>query len=167
MMLNGPASLLKNTVVTPTVAHVYKNTGKFHFPGAILKTIENCNKCCTCSYLRKEKIIGKSDKCSCVCRCFGYFKYADWGFDYSNDMPNFEAGSIKILYRDKIKVFYNRVSAAAADGYNEYKPTTFSNKNGYLYSFTGLRGDAKRLYKSIVKNEEKRVRLILAPTPED
>lgn len=110
-------------------------------------------------------MMGAKDKCSCVCRCYGYFKYSDWGFDYSNDLPNFEDGSIKILYRSKIRVFYNKVSAAAADGYNEYKPTVFSNKNGYLYSFTGLRGDAKKLYKSVVKGEEKRVRLILAPTP--
>ena len=128
MLLNGPSSLLKNTSVIPTVQHVYKREGKFTFPGALLKTIENCNRCCTCSYLKKEKIINKTDKCSCVCRCFGFFKYSDWGFDYSNDLPHFEDGSIKILYRDKIKVFYNRVSAAAADGYTEFKPTTFSNK---------------------------------------
>jgi hypothetical protein len=42
----------------------------------------------------------------------------------------------------------------------------FSNKNGYLYSFTGLRGDAKRLYKSIQKGEEKRVELVKAETPD-
>ena len=71
------------------------------------------------------------------------------------------------MYRDKIKVFYNQVRAAEADGYGEFKKTCFTNKSGYLYSFTGLRGDAKRLYKSITKGEEKRVRLILAPTPED
>ena len=106
-------------------------------------------RCCSCFYLKKDKTMGKNDKCSCVCRCFGFFKYADWGFDYG-DLPTFQDGSIKILYRDKIKVFYNRVSAAVADGYNEYKSSTFTNKNGYLYSFTGLRGDAKKLYKSIV-----------------
>jgi hypothetical protein len=33
----------------------------------------------------------------------------------------------------------------------------FSNKNGYLYSFTGLRGDAKTLYKQIKEGKEKRV----------
>ena len=101
-----------------------------------------------------------------MCRCFGFFKHSEWGFDYST-IPQWSEGSIKILYRDKIKVFYNRVAAAEADGYTEFKKTTFSNKNGYLYSFTGLRGDAKRLYKSITKGEEKRVRLILAPTPQD
>ena len=108
----------------------------------------------------------KADKCSCVCRCFGFFKYSEWGFDY-NSIPEWSDGSIKILYRDKIKVFYNQVRAAEADGYGEFKKTCFTNKSGYLYSFTGLRGDAKRLYKSITKGEEKRVRLILAPTPED
>lgn len=27
--------------------------------------------------------------------------------------------------------------------------------NGYLYSFTGLRGDAKKLYQDVVKQREK------------
>jgi hypothetical protein len=43
----------------------------------------------------------------------------------------------------------------------------FSNKNGYLYSFTGLRGDAKTLYKAIKEGREKRVKLIKCPKPED
>ena len=33
MMLNGPTSLIKNSVVTPSCAHDYNNTGKFTFPG--------------------------------------------------------------------------------------------------------------------------------------
>jgi hypothetical protein len=33
----------------------------------------------------------------------------------------------------------------------------FSNKNGFLYSFSGLRGDARILYKDIKKGKEKRV----------
>lgn len=42
-------------------------------------------------------------------------------------------------------------------GYKEFSETVFSKKNGYVYSYTGLRGDAKRLYTSIKKGEEKRV----------
>jgi len=51
-----------------------------------------------------------------------------------------------ILYRDQIKVFYCKVAQAERENYNEYKANLFTNKNGYLYSFTGLRGDAKKLY---------------------
>ena len=40
----------------------------------------------------------------------------------------------------------------------------FTNKNGYLYSFTGLRGDAKALYKAVKDGKEKRVQLIQCPT---
>lgn len=72
-------------------------------------------------------------------------------------MPSFEAGDIKILYRENIRVFYNKVQFAQQDGYKEYKQSVFSNKNGYLYSFTGLRGDAKTLYKSIKEGKERRV----------
>jgi hypothetical protein len=43
-------------------------------------------------------------------------------------------------------VFYNKVKDAEDDGYTFFKPEDFSNKDGHLYSFTGLRGDAKTLY---------------------
>lgn len=59
-------------------------------------------------------------------------------------------------------MFYNKVSDAEMDGYNEFAEDKFSNKSGYLYSFTGLRGDAKDLYLRIMKGEEKRVKLIQA-----
>jgi len=64
-------------------------------------------------------------------------------------------------------VFYNKVQQAMNDGYTEFKQLNFSNKNGYLYSFTGLRGDAKRLYHNIKSDREKRVQLIRAPLPVD
>ena len=56
---------------------------------------------------------------------------------------------------------------AEAQGYGEFKKNLFSNQNGYLYSFTGLRGDAKKLYKSIKEGKEKRVELVKCPTPKD
>jgi hypothetical protein len=80
-------------------------------------------------------------------------------------MPQFGEGDIKILYRDQIRVFYSKVKFAQEDGYNEYKQTVFSNKNGFLYSFTGLRGDARNLYKKIKAGTEKRVKLVKCPTP--
>jgi len=64
-------------------------------------------------------------------------------------------------------VFYNKVQNATQDGYTDFKQLNFSNKNGYLYSFTGLRGDAKRLYHNIKQGKEKRVSLVKAPTPSD
>jgi hypothetical protein len=75
-------------------------------------------------------------------------------------LPDYEEASIEILYRDHIRVFYNRVADAEFDGYNEFESEKFSNKNGYLYSFTGLRGDAKELYLKINRGIEKRVKLI-------
>jgi len=42
LLLNGPADLLHNTHVIPTVQYVKKNTGKFSFPGAANRRIENC-----------------------------------------------------------------------------------------------------------------------------
>ncbi len=83
-----------------------------------------------------------------------------------HDIMAMQDASIKIIYRDRIKVFYSKVKDAEFDGYTDFKQLCFSNKNGFLYSFTGLRGDAKRLYKRIMKGEEKRVRLVKAETPE-
>lgn len=71
------------------------------------------------------------------------------------------------MYKDRIKVFYNKVSQAVEDGYNDYKHHCFKNKNGYLYSFTGLRGDAKNLYQDIVNGKEKRVQLVKAESWDD
>jgi hypothetical protein len=54
-------------------------------------------------------------------------------------------------------VFYKQVQDAEHDNYTNYKKADFQNNNGYLYSFTGLRGDAKELYKSVVEGKEKRL----------
>lgn len=43
------------------------------------------------------------------------------------------------------------MSDAEMDGYTEFEETKFSKKDGYLYSFTGLRGDAKELYLRIMR----------------
>jgi len=48
-----------------------------------------------------------------MCKCLGYFQYKDWDFNYETDLPSEWAdGSIKILYRDRIKVFYGTVGQA-------------------------------------------------------
>ena len=57
-------------------------------------------------------------------------------------------------------MFYKRVQDAEADNYKNFKKTDFQNQNGYLYSFTGLRGDAKELYKAVTNGTEKRLKLI-------
>ena len=55
--------------------------------------------------------------CTCVCKCFGYFKYDEWpNLDMEGDdklvLPEFGPGDIKILYRDRIKVFFKTTKAA-------------------------------------------------------
>lgn len=41
------------------------------------------------------------------------------------------------------------------------------DKDGYVYAFTGLRGDAKQLYSDIISKQEKRVKLIQALSADD
>lgn len=71
------------------------------------------------------------------------------------------------MHREDIKVFYKRVQDAEADNYKNFKKTDFQNQNGYLYSFTGLRGDAKELYKSVTNGSEKRLKLVQAKTVQE
>ena len=80
------------------------------------------------------------------------------------DWPN---GSIKILYRDKIRVFYNTVKVAKQDGYTQFNEHVFTNPNGFLYSYTGLRGDSRKLYYKIRTGTEKRVQCIKASTAQE
>jgi hypothetical protein len=88
--------------------------------------------------------------CDCICKCLGFFNFKDWSFDHDQYLPtHFKNGSIQILYRDKIKVFYNSVAEAKDDNYKELDEKEFKNSTGYVHSYTGLRGDAKNLYRKI------------------
>jgi hypothetical protein len=64
-------------------------------------------------------------------------------------------------------VFYGTVTQAKADGYDQFSDFVFSNPQGYVYSYSGLRGDARRLYRNIKNGNEKRVQLIKAKTVEE
>lgn len=135
--------------------------------GATRRVVNNCQLCCQCPV--------KSQKCrSCICKCFGFFTYNEWNVHehfsmFPNSQPldfDNDTDQVTILYRDDIKVFYAKVRDAIEDGYTNFKQSDFTNENGYLYSFTGLRGDAKELYRNITKGYERRVRLVKAESVE-
>ena len=151
LMLNGPATYNRNNSID----------SKKHnsMPTAKLKHIDGCEECCTCNESKKKK----DQKCGCNCICYSRFSYKEWDYEQERDEPkHFEAGSIKILYRDKIRVFYGTVNQAKADDYQMFNENLFTNKNGFVYSYTGLRGDAKRLFRCINQGKEKRVRYVKA-----
>ena len=83
ILLNGPADILHNTHVKPSVQYVKENTGRFEFPGAPIRSIDNCQRCCVCHYTPKKQ---RKGPCRCACKCYGFFRYSDWGIDY-NDLP--------------------------------------------------------------------------------
>lgn len=146
LMLNGPATYNRNNSIDSTK---YKS-----MPDAKIKSIDGCQECCTCTDAKKKK----DSKCGCLCKCYGYFNFKEWDYDPEKDAPtHFEGGNIKILYRDKIRVFYGTVNQAKADDYQMFNENLFTNKNGFVYSYTGLRGDAKRLFRTVNQGKEKRV----------
>lgn len=64
---------------------------------------------------------------------------------------------MQIIYRDKIKVYYSSQAAAHADEYFENGEISNSGgkkQTGLVYPFTGLRGDAKELWRKARKGHE-------------
>lgn len=78
-------------------------------------------------------------------------------FDYEKMLPEFSEAQIKIIYRSPIRVFYENVCAAKKDGYHDFDKDLFPKESSILHGYTGLRGDAKSLYKQIVTGKEKRI----------
>jgi hypothetical protein len=80
-----------------------------------------------------------------LCKCLSTFSYGDWSTIEQANLPQFRHGvdEVVILYRDRIRVYYKNIEKAEADGYDELDRDKFGKANGYIYAFTGLRGDAK------------------------
>ena len=53
---------------------------------------------------------------------------------------------IKIIYREKIRVFYENLTSAERDGYTSFDKSKFTKQENCVYGYTGLRGDARDLY---------------------
>lgn len=113
------------------------------------KTNRECNKC-------------TKENC-----CYGAVNEKNWSIGFINTAKYkslFNDAEIEIIYRDHIRVYYQSEHAALNDGYNVYDPKKAVNKNGNVYPFIGIRGDAKDLYRKIIQGGEKRVKLIKCQT---
>lgn len=64
-------------------------------------------------------------------------------------------------------MFYSTVEAALADGYTHFDRDRYQDPEGELYSFTGIKSDAKELHFRIIEGVETRVQLVQAQTVED
>ena len=62
-------------------------------------------------------------------------------------------------------MFFKTSADAQKAHYHDYEKEKYRQKDGYVYSFTGLRGDAKNLYLRVKSGAEKRVKFVKAPTP--
>jgi len=63
-------------------------------------------------------------------------------------------------------VFFKTGADAIKAGYHDFDKQRHIAKDGYVYSFTGLRGDAKNLYLRVKNGQEKRVEFVKAVTPQ-
>lgn len=74
---------------------------------------------------------------------------------------------VQILYRDHIRVYYPSEQDASEDNYTVYNKKEAINKQGKIYPFIGIRGDAKELYRKVIRCEEKRITLIKTSSNEE
>jgi len=71
-------------------------------------------------------------------------------------------GSICILHRSPVRVFYGSRREAEADNYEGFR--TVHRNTGQIHPFGGLRADAKELWRNIRAGRELRVRMLKATT---
>jgi hypothetical protein len=65
---------------------------------------------------------------------------------------------VKIIYREKVKVYYSTLTGAHADDYHDGDGTSTSKSpNSIVYPFTGIRGDAKDLWRKARRGGEPRL----------
>lgn len=76
------------------------------------------------------------------------FEYDSWPIGGILTHPDFAHIKIKIICRGDIKVWYKSKEDAALDGYTNFTKNCINSK-GTIYPFTGLRGDAKQLWRRI------------------
>lgn len=82
------------------------------------------------------------------------------------DMPEwyFAEGDIAIMHRSRIKLYYDSIGHAEADGYTDFDSDDICPQTKRIYRVGGLRGAAKELYRRVARSPgcapESRVRLI-------
>lgn len=57
-------------------------------------------------------------------------------------------------------MYYSELKEAKHDNYEEYPRELYKHDKTTVYPFSGLRGDAKKLYHKIKSGKEERVRLV-------
>lgn len=74
---------------------------------------------------------------------------------------NWKKGEIVLVHRSNVRLYYNSAAEAKKDSYFDFDDSCTSH-SGRINPFSGLRGDAKLLYKQILSGTEKRVQLCKA-----
>ena len=160
ILLNGPSNFKfqgKEFVSPSSGSYVCLNCVNCNF---------NClNEMPSNSY---DKPLTNSSGKNCNKECFGKVHDRHWkneafetAKDFKNDKDKLE---VLIMYRKQIRVYYHSEEEAHQDGYSDFEKTKAVNKSGNVFPFIGIRGDAKELYRSIVRGREKRVRLLKTDT---
>jgi hypothetical protein len=88
--------------------------------------------------------------------------YEPWNIGGILSHPEFAHIKINIIYKNDIKVMYKSKEEAMMDGYTNFSKGVVNSK-GIIYPFTGLRGDAKDLWRRVkVLKTEKQIEFVKA-----
>jgi len=119
------------------------------------KREKRCKRCRTCAH---------TERCECAVNCLCYSSPRE----VKSEQSKVEGVSkVTILFRDKIRVHYSSIALAEQDGYSDFDKRLDATKSGIVYPFTGLRTDAKQLWRRIKNGQEQRVQLVQAPSPQE
>jgi hypothetical protein len=92
------------------------------------------------------------------------FDYKPWHIGGILSHPEFAHIKINIIYKNDIKVCYKCKEEALNDGYTNFNKGVINSK-GIIYPFTGIRGDAKDLWRRVkILKTEKQVEFVKANT---
>lgn len=59
--------------------------------------------------------------------------------------PRFDTGAITLMHRKPLRIFYNSVKEALADGYTEFREQDICRLTGRIFRFSGFRLDSREL----------------------
>jgi hypothetical protein len=84
---------------------------------------------------------------------------------------NFQPGSVTVLHRRELRITYDSVEAAQADGYLEFGPDDICSLSGRVFRLAGFRLDSRELIMRVRgiggRPPEERMRLHRLSSPED
>lgn len=135
-------------------------------PSALpVHVLDECPSCNTCPH-RLDHQKGTACKCGLECACLSkpYLPVNNKGVD-DFQWPIFADGdSVTVVTRTPMRVFFESKEAAREWNYSRYQEEDIAPDSGFIDFYTGVKAEARDLWKDIQRGEFKWVKFVNAPT---